>query len=89
MSRLSDRPHRWVAQVIFFLGKGIGPVALILVNAPAIFLSSSLRFYRSLLFRGWESATLLLTLVFTFACNAQLVDALRAPKSSRREPAMQ
>ena len=32
------------------------------------------------LMRGWHSAALLVTLVITFACNAQVVDALRAEK---------
>ena len=32
------------------------------------------------LMRGWHSAALLVTLVVTFGCNAQVVDALRAEK---------
>lgn len=79
-SRLSDQPRRCAAEAAFFLGRGLGPVALILVNVPAIYLSNSLQFYHSMLMRGWHSAALLVTLVVTFGCNAQVVDALRAEK---------
>jgi len=75
-----------LAGVISFLGKGLGPIFLILVNVPAILYGDSWRFYKSLFGRGWSSALLLITLVLTFGCTATLVDAFRAedqPTQSR------
>ncbi|CAJ1397508.1 unnamed protein product [Effrenium voratum] len=67
---------------ICFLARGLGPVALVLVNVPAIFYETSPRFYSSLLLRGWQSAALVVTLVLTFGCTGLLVDALRGARKA-------
>eukprot|EP00439_Symbiodinium_sp_Y106_P078177 s21_g16.t6 len=77
----------WFACILVFLGKGVGPIFLILVNVPAIFYENSWKFYVSFFNRGWETAVLLWTLVLTFSCTAVLVDAFREEDTTpRRAP---
>ncbi|CAE7216806.1 GUP1 [Symbiodinium sp. KB8] len=72
----------WLACILVFLGKGVGPIFLILVNVPAIFYENSWRFYMSFFNRGWETVVLLGTLVLTFGCTAVLVDAFREEETT-------
>ncbi|CAE7512694.1 GUP1, partial [Symbiodinium necroappetens] len=72
----------WLACILVFLGKGVGPIFLILVNVPAIFYENSWKFYMSFFNRGWETVVLLWTLVLTFGCTAVLVDAFREEETT-------